>query len=100
MPPRVAPERPPVSAPAPTAPAAKASVQREAAVPNEDRLKRIYDEYASARKRNNEGEVRFDHMVSSIQKMLPDLQKKHQGKRIDFEVVVKDGRVGLKPRAT
>ena len=62
--------------------------------PNEERLKRIYDEYTSARRRNNEGEVRYDHMVSSIQKMLPELQKKHQGKSIDFEVVVKDGRVG------
>jgi hypothetical protein len=32
--------------------------------------------------------------------MLPELAKKHQGKRIDFDVVVKDGRVGLKPKAT
>jgi hypothetical protein len=31
--------------------------------------------------------------------MLPELQKKHHGKQIDFEVVVKDGRVGLKPKA-
>jgi len=67
--------------------------------PNEERLRRIYDEYASARRRNNEGEVRYDHVVSSIQKMLPELQKKYQGKSIDFEIVVKDGRVGLKPRA-
>ncbi|MFT3923645.1 MAG: MXAN_5187 C-terminal domain-containing protein [Myxococcales bacterium] len=80
---------------APTAQASRADTQ----VPNEERLKRIYDEYTSARRRNNEGEVRFDHMVSSIQKMLPELQKKHQGKSIDFEVVVKDGRVGLKPKA-
>ena len=63
-------------------------------------MKRIYDEYAAARKRNNEGEVRYEALVGSIQKMLPELSKKHQGKRIDYEVVVKDGRVGLKPKAT
>ena len=79
--------------------AASATGQRAAGAPTEERLKRLYDEYTSARKRNNEGEVRYDHLVSSIQKMLPELQKKHHGKSIDFEVVVKDGRVGLKPKA-
>ena len=63
-------------------------------------MRRIYDEYAAARKKNNEGDVRYETLASSIQKMLPDLSKKHQGKQIDFEVVLKDGRVGLKPKAT
>jgi len=66
----------------------------------EQRMRRLYDEYAAARKKNNEGDVRYETLASSIQKMLPDLSKKHQGKQIDFEVVVKDGRVGLKPKAT
>jgi hypothetical protein len=70
------------------------------ATPSEQRLRHIYDEYAAARRRNNEGEVRYETLVSSIQKMLPELTKKHQGKQIDFDVVVKDGRVGLKPKAT
>jgi hypothetical protein len=68
--------------------------------PSEQRLRHIYDEYAAARRRNNEGEVRYEALVSSIQKMLPELSKKHEGKKIDFDVVVKDGRVGLKPKAT
>lgn len=63
-------------------------------------MMRIFDEYTAARRRNNEGDVRYEALVGSIQKMLPELTKKHQGKRIDFEVVVKDGRVGLKPKAT
>jgi hypothetical protein len=70
-----------------------------AGAPNEQRLRRLYDEYTAARRKNNEGEVRYDALVTSIQKMLPELQKKHQGKQIDFEVVMKDGRVGLKPKA-
>ena len=63
-------------------------------------MKGIYDEYLAARRRNNEGEIRYEAMVNGIHKMLPELAKKHQGKQIDFEVVVKDGRVGLKPKAT
>jgi hypothetical protein len=31
--------------------------------------------------------------------MMPKLSQKHAGKQIDFEVVVKDGRVALKPVA-
>lgn len=72
----------------------------ESGAPSEQRLKRTYDEYTAARRRNNEGEIRYEAMVNRIQKMLPELTKKHQGKPIDFEVVVKDGRVGLKPKAT
>ena len=86
-PPPVVPRPPP---PAPSAPASGMSDQQ---------MRRIYDEYAAARRRNNEGDVRFETLASSIQKMLPDLSKKHQGKQIDFEVVLKDGRVGLKPKA-
>jgi hypothetical protein len=63
-------------------------------------MRRIYAEYAAARRKNNEGEVRYEALVNSIQKMMPDLQKKHAGKNIDFEVVVKDGRVGLKPKTS
>jgi hypothetical protein len=77
-----------------------ASPLADSGTPDEGRMKRIYEEYAAARRRNNEGEVRYEALVGSIQKMLPELSKKHQGKRIDFEVVVKDGRVGLKPKAT
>lgn len=91
--------------PAPAAPAPRTATQGSAPsggsdALNEQRMRRIYDEYAAARKKNNEGDVRYETLASSIQKMLPDLSKKHQGKQIDFEVVLKDGRVGLKPKAT
>ena len=85
----------------PTAPSiAPQAPQPSATALSEQRLRRIYDEYVAARRKNNEGEVRYETLASSIQKMLPDLSKKHQGKQIDFEVVLKDGRVGIKPKAT
>jgi hypothetical protein len=90
--PPAAPVQPPV--------AARTAEGGPSAALSEQRLRRIYDEYVAARRKNNEGEVRYETLASSLQKMLPDLSKKHQGKQIDFEVVLKDGRVGIKPKAT
>lgn len=92
-PPPPLPGRPP---PAPRPPDASAA---GAGSLSDQRMRRLYDEYTSARRSNNEGEVRYEALVRSIEKMLPELNKKHGGKQIDFDVVVKDGRVGLKPRA-
>jgi hypothetical protein len=62
-------------------------------------LRRVYERYIDARRRNNErtDNVPFETVAQNIRKMLPHLEQKHSGKRIEFEVVVKDGKVGLKP---
>jgi hypothetical protein len=62
-------------------------------------LRRVYERYVEARRQNNErtDNLRYETVVSSIKKMLPKLQEKHRGRHIDFEVVMKDGKVGLKP---
>ena len=89
-----------VGHPAPRSPLAGAQKESAGGSIADQRMRRIYHEYVEARRRNNEGEVRYESLVSSIERMMPDLQKKHAGKQIDFEVVLKDGRVGLKPKAT
>jgi hypothetical protein len=97
----------PAARPAVTPPPAARQPQPSGPVPiarvdglDDGRMRRIYEEYAAAKRKNNEGEVRFETLAGSISKMMPDLSKKHAGKQIDFEVVLKDGRVGLKPKAT
>ncbi len=62
-------------------------------------VKRIYNQYIEARRRNHQrtDNVKFEKLERQIQQMVPKLRKKHRGKKIDFEVVVKDGKVGLKP---
>lgn len=62
-------------------------------------VKRIYNQYIEARRRNRQrtDNVKFEALERQIKQMVPKLQKKHRGKKIDFEVVVKDGKVGLKP---
>lgn len=85
--------RPPPPPPRPTASAASGMA--------DDSMRRIYDTYLEARRRNNErvDNVKIATLKKSIDKMMPKLRAKHGSKRIDFEVVVKDGRVGLKPVA-
>jgi hypothetical protein len=64
-------------------------------------VQRIYTQYLSARKQNAErvDNVKLDTIEKTIRGMLPQLEKKHAGKKIDFEVVMKDGKVALKPVA-
>jgi hypothetical protein len=85
--------------PAPTPMPAPAPPRPQSPGPDEARMKRIYDDYVAARRSNNErvDNVKYETLQRSIEDMIPKLKEKHQGKAIDFEVVVRDGRVGLKP---
>jgi hypothetical protein len=98
-PPLPRPPAPLAQAPAPAPRSPEPANQPPVAGLSEPQMRRIYDAYASARRKNNEADVRYETLAHSIQKLLPELNKKHQGKQIDFEVVLKDGRVGLKPKA-
>lgn len=67
---------------------------------DEARMRRIYESYIEARKRNNErvDNVKFETVQQSVQQMMPKLREKHGDRPIDFEVVVQNGKVGLKPK--
>ena len=62
---------------------------------------RVYSQYVAARGKNAErtDNVKRETIEKTIRTMLPGLEQKHAGKKIDFEVVVKDGKVALKPVA-
>ncbi|MEZ4286980.1 MAG: MXAN_5187 C-terminal domain-containing protein [Polyangiales bacterium] len=62
-------------------------------------MKRIFDDYVNAKRSNNENvsSVNYEKLQKSVTQMIPELQKKYNTKDVDFKVVVKDGRVGLKP---
>lgn len=68
---------------------------------SEDQIQRIYQRYVEARRQNSErtDNVRIETVAKTVRDMLPKLAQKHAGKHIDFEVVLKDGRVALKPVA-
>jgi hypothetical protein len=67
--------------------------------PGDARLRQIYDSYVEAKRSNNERTDKIDYetVAKSLKKMVPKLDRKHKGKRVDFKVVVKDGKVGIKP---
>jgi hypothetical protein len=67
--------------------------------PGEARMRQIYDSYVEAKRNNNERTDKIDYetVAKSLKKMVPKLDRKHKGKRVDFTVVVKDGKVGIKP---
>ena len=67
--------------------------------PGEARMRQIYDSYVEAKRDNNERTDKIDYetVAKSLKKMVPRLDRKHKGKRVDFKVVVKDGKVGIKP---
>ncbi|HKP58986.1 MAG TPA: MXAN_5187 C-terminal domain-containing protein, partial [Polyangiales bacterium] len=90
----------PIAAAAPRAPAPPPSAANNAALSNDD-VQRIFTNYVAARKQNSErvDNVKLDSIEKTLRGMLPGLEKKHAGKKIDFEVVVKDGKVALKPVA-
>lgn len=63
-------------------------------------LRRLYDSYVSARRRNNESAdgVAYDKLAASVRQMQSKLRERHGDKKIDFEVVVQNGKVGIKPK--
>lgn len=95
------PNSPPRPAAVRTAPAArspKASAQGDL---SDKQIRVIYDRYLEARKQNAQrtDNVRVETVAKTVRAMMPKLRQKHAGKRIDFEVVVRDGKVALKPTA-
>jgi hypothetical protein len=66
---------------------------------SDEQILNLYQRYVSARRDNRErtDNVRIETVAKTVRDMIPKLREKHAGKQIDFEVVVKDGRVALKP---
>jgi hypothetical protein len=85
---------PPSHAPAPPArPAAEAGDLPLA------RLREIYGEYVEAKRRCNESTaaITFEKLQANLRQSAKQLQDKHKGKHVDFEVVVRNGTAILKP---
>ena len=99
---RPVPPPPPAARGAPPAPPARPPAAPAAAPAARDldaaRIRTIYDDYVAARRKNNEADVRFETVEQSVRQMLPKLREKHGNRPIDFEVVVSNGKVGLKPK--
>jgi len=67
--------------------------------PEADYYKRIFDEYISARKENKEPTegISFDSFVAKLHLNEASLKRKYECQAVRFNVMVKDGKVILKP---
>ncbi|MFL5300408.1 MAG: MXAN_5187 C-terminal domain-containing protein [Anaeromyxobacteraceae bacterium] len=87
----------PAAAP-PVAPApAPAAVPRSAEIP-EAQLRALFAAYVDAKRRCNEDVSRltYEALARTVAKQVPELLAKHKATRVEFRVVVKDGRAVLK----
>lgn len=74
--------------------------QPGAGAPVDDaKVRSVYDAYVAARKSNNErtDNVSIDSFGKNLRDMAPKFRAKF-GRDVDFDVVVVDGKVGIKPK--
>jgi len=97
---RPAPAKEPLQkTPSPASRRAPPEINARSKGPGDARMRQIYESYVEAKRGNNErtDKIDYERVAKSLKKMIPVLDRKHKGKRIDFKVVVKDGKVGIKP---
>lgn len=62
-------------------------------------LQKLFSQYSKAKLDHEGVKVGYQSLEKSVTDMIPKLKAKHGAdKNIDFEVVCKDGKVGLKPK--
>jgi len=93
-----APERSPVAAPAPPAPGPPPAAHAEL---DEQQLQSLFRRYQRAKQAcgQDPGTVRYDALVRSVRQQLPQLRERHPGRQIEFQVVVREGKVVLRATA-
>ncbi|HMJ11582.1 MAG TPA: MXAN_5187 C-terminal domain-containing protein [Polyangiaceae bacterium] len=65
---------------------------------SEERLRELHERLIDVKRKNNErGNVSLDKLTRSLRDAETQLRQKHGGRRIDFDVIVKNGKVVLKP---
>ena len=92
----------PVSAapppPARAAAAAAPAVTRPAGL-SDERVRQIYTQYVEAKRKVGEStaSLTYDNLARSLRDSTEKLKQKAGGKKVDFEVAIKDGKTILKP---
>jgi hypothetical protein len=98
-------ERPPPAAPAPRRtdrpPPIRATARRQEQESEleEKRLRQIYSKYIETKRTANEptAGITYEKLADSLRAQAAKLRASHPAKKVDYEVVVKDGKTLLKP---
>ncbi len=91
--------RPPAAArPVPKPSPAAAAPAAPAANLSEDRIKELHSRLNDLKRQNKEaGQVSLEGLTKSLRATEEKLRAQHQGRKVDFDVVVKDGKTVVKP---
>jgi len=62
-------------------------------------MREIYSQYVQTRRERNEPttNITFEKLSESLRSQTEKLKQKHASKKIDYEIVVKDGKTLIKP---
>lgn len=62
----------------------------------EEKIKKIYAEYAEARRSTHEPIPKFEALADMIKKQTPRIMEKYKASSVDFKVVIEGGKAKLK----
>jgi hypothetical protein len=60
-------------------------------------MRDLHTRLQQAKQQTNEGKVSFEGMAKSIRAAEAKLREQHKNRKIDFDVVIKDGKAIVKP---
>ena len=66
---------------------------------SDERVRQLYTQYIDAKRSRQEStaSLTYDSLAQSLRDSSAKLREKHTGKKVDFEVTVKDGKTILRP---
>jgi hypothetical protein len=81
----------------PAAPAAAKPATPPAANVDDARLRDLHSRLQQAKQQTKEANVSFEGLAKSIRATEAKLREQHKNRKIDFDVVIKDGKAVVKP---
>lgn len=65
---------------------------------SDDRIRELHARLSDAKRQTNDGKgVSMDGLARQLRAAEQDLRKRHGNRKIDFDVVIKDGKAVVKP---
>ncbi len=96
--PSAIPARPPANATALAAPIARPAPPKPAAPATDERVRALHARLVEAKRQTQDtGAVSMEGLARSMKATEAKLREQHQNRKIDFDVVIKDGKAVLKP---
>jgi hypothetical protein len=96
--PAVAARAAPPAKPAKPAPAAQAQAQKSSTL-SEARIKELHENLVRIKRENKEaGQVSIESLAKTLRATEEKLRAEHKNRRIEFEVVLRDGKAVVKPK--